>query len=53
MLLSPKELIDKQAIAEIKSFLINSDMPVTELHFDNVSYMCRYFRLLTWISTID
>ena len=57
MLLSPKELIDKQAIAEIKSFLINTDMPVksiaSELHFDDVSYMCRYFRRLTGVSPID
>ena len=38
---SPKELIDKQAISEIKSLLINSDMPIksiaSTLHFEDVS----------------
>ena len=28
MLLSPKELIDRQTISEIKSYLVNTDMPV-------------------------
>lgn len=57
MSLSPKELIDKQAIAEIKSFLINTDMPIksiaSELHFDDVSYMCRYFRRLAGMPPLD
>ena len=57
MLLPPKELIDKQTVTEIKSFLINTDMTVksiaSELHFDDVSYMCRYFRRLTWVSPTD
>ena len=50
MRLSPKKLIDKQTATEIKTFLINTDMTVksiaSELHFDDVSYMCRYFRRL-------
>lgn len=57
MLLPPKELIDKQTVTEIKSFLINTDMTVksitSELHFDDVSYMCRYFRRLTGVSPTD
>ena len=47
---SPKELIDKQAISEIKSLLINLDMPIksieSTLHFEDVSFLCRYFRRL-------
>ena len=57
MRLSPKKLIDKQTATEIKTFLINTDMTVksiaSELHFDDVSYMCRYFRRLTGVSPID
>lgn len=48
---SPKGLIDKQVITEIKTCLAHTDMPVksiaAELHFDDVSYMCRYFRRQT------
>lgn len=54
---APKELIDKQTVTEINSFLINTDMTVksiaSELHFDDVSYMCRYFRRLTGVSPTD
>lgn len=54
---SPKELIDKQAISEIKSLLINSDMPIksiaSTLHFEDVSYLCRYFRRLTGIPPLE
>lgn len=45
--LSPKELIDRQTVTEIKTYLVNTDMSVkhiaSELNFEDVSYMCRYF----------
>ena len=57
MLLSPKELIDRQTISEIKSYLVNTDMPVkaiaSNLNFEDVSYMCRYFRRLTGTSPVE
>lgn len=55
--LSPKMVLDKQAVTEIKTYLVNTDVPVkgiaNELHFDDVSYMCRYFRKMTGMSPID
>ena len=55
--LSPKELIDKQTITEIKTCLVNTDMTIkhiaSELNFEDVSYMCRYFRRLTGMSPTD
>lgn len=57
MLLSPKELIDRQTISEIKSYLVNTDIPVkaiaSSLNFEDVSYMCRYFRRLTGTSPLE
>lgn len=57
MLLSPKELIDRQTISEIKSYLVNTDMPVkaiaSSLNFEDVSYMCRYFRRLIGTSPVE
>ena len=57
MLLSPKELIDRQTISKIKSYLVNTDMPVkaiaSSLNFEDVSYMCRYFRRLTGTSPVE
>ena len=62
MLLSPKELIDRQTISEIKSYLVNTDMPVKaiasslnfeDVSFEDVSYMCRYFRRLTGTSPVE
>ena len=57
MLLSPKELIDRQTISEIKSYLVNTDMPVktiaSSLNFEDVSYMCRYFRRLAGTSPVE
>ena len=57
MLMSPKELIDRQTISEIKSYLVNTDMPVkaiaSNLNFEDVSYMCRYFRRLTGTSPVE
>ena len=51
---SPKEIIDQQIIIKIKTYLTNTDLSVkniaTELHFDDPSYMCRFFRRLTGVS---
>lgn len=55
--LSPKELIDKQTICEIKSLLSNTDMSIKEiaatLHFEDTPYMCRYFRQRTGLSPME
>ncbi|MBR3616863.1 MAG: helix-turn-helix transcriptional regulator [Bacteroidaceae bacterium] len=55
--LSPKELIDKQTICEIKSLLSNTDMSIKEiataLHFEDTPYMCRYFRQRTGVSPME
>lgn len=54
---SPKELIDKEAVSEIKTYLANTDLTVKaiaeELHFEDDSYLCRYFRRQTGMSPID
>ena len=46
---SPKELIDKRLILEIKILLQNIETPVQEiadhLNFPDQSYLCRYFKL--------
>lgn len=51
---SPKQLIDSQTVSEIKSCLINTDMPVktiaARLHFDDASYLSRYFRRHTGLT---
>lgn len=55
--LSPKEIIDQQIIVEIKTYLSNTDLSVkniaSELHFDDPSYMCRFFRRLTGLTPMD
>ncbi len=55
--MSPKEILDRQAVTEIKTYLVNTDVPVKsiadELHFDDVSYMCRYFRRMMGMSPMD
>lgn len=55
--LSPKELIDQQTICEIKTLLSNTDMTVKEIantmHFDDIAYMCRYFRRHTGLSPTE
>ena len=55
--LSPKEVLDRQAVTEIKTYLVNTDVPVKsiadELHFEDASYMCRYFRRMTGMSPMD
>lgn len=54
---SPKEEIDRLTVFEIKSRLANTDMPIKriaeELHFEDASYMCRYFRRYTGISPVN
>lgn len=54
---SPKEEIDRQTVFEIKNYLVHTDLPIKriaeELHFDDASYMCRYFRRLTGISPAE
>ena len=55
--LSPKEVLDRQIVTEIKTYLVNTDIPVKgiadELCFDDVSYMCRYFRRMTGMSPME
>lgn len=57
MKLTPKELLDRQTVTEIKTYLVNTDISVkriaNELHFEDVSYMCRYFKRLTGTSPLD
>lgn len=54
---SPKEEIDRQTVFEIKNYLANTDLPIKriaeEMHFEDVSYMCRYFRRLTGMTPAD
>ena len=55
--MSPKEILDRQTVTEIKTCLVNTDAPVKgiadALHFDDVSYLCRYFRRMTGVSPMD
>lgn len=55
--LSPKELIDEQTICEIKTLLVNTEKTIKEIadtfHFDDKTYMCRYFRRHTGLSPND
>lgn len=51
---SPKGLIDRQVILEMKALLSSFDISIKEiaeqLHFEDTSYMCRYFKRHTGIS---
>lgn len=51
---SPKDLINRQVILEIKTRLNLSDLSVAEiaaqLNFDDPSYLCRYFKRETGVS---
>ena len=55
--MSPKEILDRQTVTEIKTYLVNTDAPVKgiadALHFEDASYMCRYFRRMTGLSPMD
>ena len=54
---SPKEMIDRFVIVSIKILLQNTDLSVkniaAELHFDDPSYMCRFFRKMTGMSPLE
>lgn len=54
---SPKEIIDRYVIVAIKTLLQNTDLSVkniaTELNFDDVPYMCRFFRRNTGLSPLE
>ena len=54
---SPKELIDKEVVSEIKTYLANTDLSIKkiaeEMHFEDDSYLCRYFRRQTGLSPTD
>lgn len=55
--MSPKALIDQQLIAEIKTYLSDTDMTVKEIAdrmcFEDDSYMCRFFRRATGQSPLQ
>ena len=46
--ISPKEIIDRQIVMEIKSLLTSTDLSIKEIanmyHFESSSYLGRYFR---------
>ncbi len=54
---SPKDEIDKQTIFEIKTYLANTDLSIKriaqQLHFEDASYLCRYFKRRTGMSPAD
>lgn len=54
---TPKEAIDRLVMGEIKHLLASSDLTVDQiaekLHFNDTSYMCRYFRLHQGLSPTD
>ena len=52
--MTPKELIDRQIIMEMKHLLTSTDISIKELtacfHFDTMSYMARFFRRHTGLT---
>lgn len=54
---SPKDLIDNYIALEIKVLLTTTNLSVKEiaeeLHFEDASYMCRFFRRRTGVSLTD
>lgn len=54
---SPKDLIDRQLVMEIKQLLMTPELSVKEIadrfHFDSVSYLGRYFRRHTGMSPTE
>lgn len=54
---TPKEMIDQQLVAEIKTLLSGSDLSVksiaNRLGFEDSSYMCRFFRRITGQSPME
>ena len=55
--MSAKEYIDWQAVMAIKEYLTATDMPVKmiaiDMHYDDSSYMCRFFRKMTGMSPTE
>lgn len=55
--MSPKALIEQQLLVEIKSYLTDTRLPVSEiaerLNFEDTSYMCRFFRRKTSCSPLE
>lgn len=55
--MSPKEIIDRQIESAIKCYLSDTDLPVKniaeKLHFNDPSYMCRFFRRLNGVSPTE
>lgn len=51
---APKDLINRQVLLEIKSLLVSTEMSIKEiaeeLHFNDPSYLCRYFKRQTGVS---
>lgn len=54
---SPKQLIDRQVIVAMKIYLMTTDLSISniaaELHFEDTSYMCRYFRKKVGVSPLE
>lgn len=55
--LAPKEIIDRYVVVAIKTLLQNTDLSVkniaAELNFEDVPYMCRFFRRNTGLSPME
>lgn len=55
--MSAKEYIDWQTVMAIKEYLTATDMPVKKIainmHYDDSSYMCRFFRKMTGMSPTE
>lgn len=54
---SPKAMIDQQLVVEMKCLLADTHLAVAEiagrLHFEDASYMCRFFRRMTGRSPLE
>lgn len=54
---SPKELINRQVILEIKHYLVNTELSISQiaevLHFDDPSYMGRFFKREVGINPLE
>lgn len=54
---TPKEIIDNIVINEIKQYLSDTELSVTEIarkfNFDDSSYLARFFRRMTGLSPLD
>lgn len=54
---SPKELINRQVILEIKALLSNTELPIKviaeQLYFEDTSYLSRYFKQQTGMTLLE